>query len=626
MQLKTGISKVRWLDPCGGKYQFAPAVMKEIMAERSATEMCWFDELFYGGIDLPDPNGAALNGAEPRARTLLITGPPGTGKSTLALELCVRMAVRARLGKSKPRHFLYFASEGHPPWMIDNVKKFGWLQSESGTVSVSDIFDEKDPAGGAPILIRPFSEAGHRENPAQKLDRIIEVVRRHCRLSRPAAPGTEPSPSGLDIVVIDSLNDIETGKGGEFTRLYDKFVTAGPGLIIFILDSAPSTPEPWEFAADNVIRLDYEPQSGYMVRTLQITKARYQSHVWGKHQLKITTPRDPQSVEQRLRAHPWGEGGIFIFPSIHYILSRYKRAAPDGGSDAQPPVATPIASLTHMLGGGIPAGSTTALLGARGAHKSHLGFFQAIHNVKCDGCSLIINLRDDEALVRQTLTGFLHPGNKKKGEKKLNEYLANGSLEILNYMPGYVTPEEFFHRLLLSIYRMRSKSGNRQTMLLFNSLDQIASRFPLCAEERVFIPGIIQTLSSLDVTSVFVGADTEGADKDESLRDLLSMAELILRITPRELKPEELQSIPANVPPESRNPKWDGSPDDPQRPFPQKITATVLRVERYAGGKPAGSEGLLELVSPESPFQHILAPGLQFVPFRPPAKNEAARK
>lgn len=154
-------------------------------------------------------------------------------------------------------------------------------------------------------------------------------------------------------------------------------------------------------------------------------------------------------------------------------------------------------------------------------------------------------------------------------------------------------------------------------MLLFNSLDQIASRFPLCAQERVFIPGIIQTLSSLGVTSVFVAADTE--KPDGGLRNLLSMAELIVRVKRTEpetkkrlreiLKNGDKTSLRTDLTEEQLERAW--------AEFPDPCAISELTVERYAGGRPAGMQGMLELVKEGTPFFRLLKPGLQFIPYQP---------
>src|SRR5262245_49938445 len=85
--VQTGLSGAFWCEPTGENYVFKPAYLGKQMT-RAANEIqtCWLDELFEGGLEIPK------KGAGKTVMTFMLTGPPGTGKSTLALELCYRLA------------------------------------------------------------------------------------------------------------------------------------------------------------------------------------------------------------------------------------------------------------------------------------------------------------------------------------------------------------------------------------------------------------------------------------------------------------------------------------------------------------------------------------------------------
>jgi len=147
--------------------------------------------------------------------------------------------------------------------------------------------------------------------------------------------------------------------------------------------------------------------------------------------------------------------------------------------------------------------------------------------------ALVVSLRDDEATTRRTLAKILDKWREfNSGVPTLAELEEKGLLEIIYFQPGYITPDEFYHRLLLSINRLKHADNNQPGIsLIFNSLDQLAARFPLCASEPVFIPGILQLLAAEEVTSFFVATREEGRPDYYGLG---SMAEVILEFEYRD--------------------------------------------------------------------------------------------
>src|SRR5262249_35832376 len=135
-------------------------------------------------------------------------------------------------------------------------------------------------------------------------------------------------------------------------------------------------------------------------------------------------------------------------------------------------------------------------------------------------CGLILSLRDDIGVSHLAMNRIIEAWDKDSDNEwvralkeqgrwrhSLDELLTGEVLErfeTLYFPPGNITPEEFLHRMLLSILRLR-KTGHDLTFV-FNGLDQLGPRFPLCAKEPVFVAALLQLLSAQEVTSLFVAA------------------------------------------------------------------------------------------------------------------------
>lgn len=600
-KIRTGISKTFWCARKEGTFEFVPASIPSIVQEG---QVAWFDELFEGGIVIP-------GGGQKRALTVLISGPPGSGKSTLALELVYRLREENPDGEANQWHSLYVTSESCQEWLQNKVKKYGWqigdkcfhrLGGKPGDPEIPHVdiletsnFQEylEGKVALRANLSRILGIVGKIFGfPVKEVAKVGKQLRRFKRLKKQLL-GKDP-----DVIVIDSLNTVGCQDRSELFRRFTELTTAGPKMIVIILDTADRYDSRggydfWGYICDTIIRLDKRYDSKYMVRTLEIEKARYQSHVWGVHQLKIYGPNKLENLPEakaRRRAHPYREeGGIFIFPSIHYYLSIYKRKSPHAlpeRDDTRPK------ELNSLLNDGFPRGRCIGLIGERGNHKSHLGYLHVLHRiVKHEEKGLIVSLRDDEGTAEKTLQSILKDEYEITDPKsELEDLKNNDRLEILYYPPGYITPEEFFHRMYLSIQRLKYNNPKERITLLFNSLDQLGARFPLCAEEQIFIPGIIGTLCAEQITSLFIGVEESGQPPEQY--GLLSMADVILSFRKRMFEQLDYfghlgfseQEVLADDFKEIKQ-------DLVRRP-----RVVILQVERFSGGETAGKGGILELV------------------------------
>jgi KaiC/GvpD/RAD55 family RecA-like ATPase len=653
-KLTTHISEICWCNPTTkAGYKFETAKIK-LPSKAKPQTTAWLDELLDGGFAIP-----VQKADKKQALGILITGPPGTGKSTFALELAYRWSCIAgkdlpshvqEITSKKPLQILYATLEATPDEMIQNARSYKWKEFITKVKPIESLGEME--VGQVNIISFEHVEMEKSElNPAGEKIPIggnwIEKIGKAIKDWSNDFSGKSPTPrenvpkQPPDVLIIDSLNSIPDEKNRElYYKQYAQLLESHPLIVIFILDSSPTNQraEFWEFASDVVIRLDRQyDQSGYMgymIRNIEIVKARFQYHAWGRHQLKIYkgsdegvthiehTEKELQKVSERMRSHPYRtEGGIFIFPSIHFVLSGYKHIAHESDQNVIKPhhYKPRVPNLKKILGKGFPMGRCTAMIGERGGHKSHLGYVEVLYRLvyanECETIesekkkskeqekdpkkvekALIVSLRDDEGTTRRTMTKILNKWREHHHNvPELEKLETDGLLEITYFPPGYITPEEFFHRLLLSINRLKhADTTNPRITLLFNSLDQLSSRFPLCAKEPIFIPGIIQMLAGEEVSSFFVAAREEGRSDYYGLD---SMAELILEFEHRDFPRDEIRQHLNTVLP---NNQPAGNTDTSKMKESSLRRAVVLTVGRFAGGQSAGAEGILELLEDDA--------------------------
>ncbi len=656
VRIKTNVSRAYWCDPCQG-YTFQPAVIPFIKRQTKdghakkagieAEQVGWLDQLLDGGLVLP---GGVGGGPDKRALTMLLSGSPGTGKSTLALELCARWSQRdANNPPLKERGFrsLYVTTEAHGPWMVKKAADAKWPGCDN--VRAIKAADKKitpmarNSSGDGCVDIWPATDDQDFIKRASSIETNLETTWlgslvediKETFLGDYSGKGLHKEEDGprYDVLVFDSINTVaDKETRGMLFDQFKKLITSGPSIVIMVADAQANggSEDFWDFMSDVVIRMTrFTAGQRYMVRTIEVTKARYQSHVWGTHQLKpyggnttanarlTYTGKNKEDYDQdaslRMRAHPYRKnGGIFIFPSIHYILSSLKKEAVTVHAEV---IKSAVPGLERLLVPGFPRHRCTALIGSRGGHKSHLAFSETMHRLINDKNerALILTLRDDEGMTRKTLQGILEARHRARLRNKLaadflRDMERQGRLEISYFPPGYITPEEFFHRVLLSLSRLKhsnadpKKEHEPHVTVVVNSLDQLHSRFPLCAAQEIFVPGIIQMLSSEHASSFFVAADEHERPGSYGLD---TMAELILEFSLPSLRATDYLRYVVG----EKGLKPDAQITEYRGEFKgrKEVSAVVVKVARYAGGQAAGAQGILELIREGHPlFKHGL--------------------
>lgn len=546
MRLKTFISQVMYRKPVLGAS--GQRVSVEALT-RQNEEIYWLDELLGGGLDLPKSVW------ERRAAPfiILLAGPPGTGKSIFAQQLSYQLAQNPQInsesaGDSKWTT-LYISSESTAEQIAENAGKLGWNTKYFCSYKLGPV--PKDHR----VILFGIDKLMEGQQPCDfDVDTFINKIRttwgeiakqRNC----PCA----------DLLVIDSLNAFPSSWKREalFRDLSVFFANAEeinddkgekhfnrPRLIILSLDCFTGDKESkyWEYMANAVFRFDEQigPQTYYQ-RFFQIIKIKTQEHCWGRQLMKIY-PGAEDKESARVNTSPYiQEGGVFIFPSIHRHLGelqkRFSETAPSSAHKDDYP--TPIAKLNIMIASksnkGLPPESVTAFMGDRGAMKGHLAYYTLLAHAlgKFPGANkkkgrkncLLISLRDDIEDVKEILTNIAKIqglASPRRAKRTIQNLVDNDVLEIIYQWPGYVAPSEFFHRIYVALERPRGRRPRSRVMglkpkpkkaelVVINGLDHLAPRFPLCAAEPEFLPGLISLFRSFKVCSIFIAASEETA-------------------------------------------------------------------------------------------------------------------
>ena len=248
-----------------------------------------------------------------------------------------------------------------------------------------------------------------------------------------------------------------------------------------------------------------------------------------------------------------------------------------------------------------PEGRCTALIGKRGGHKSHLAYLNLLNRiVTYDEAGLVISLRDDEQKANDVIDKILEEELTEKRRYKTLQ--KRNLLEVLYYHPGYITPEEFFNRMFVTVHRLM-EGGKRRLTVMFNSVDQLSARFPLCAKQDSFIPGMIECLNGENVTSIFIAVDEKGQPLGQY--GLLPMADLILSFNLHKISLTNYCSHLIEFYKQGYRKLDDAEVKKITDISTNKDSETIIKeevlvqIERFAGGKKAGARGFLELVDIE---------------------------
>lgn len=206
-----------------------------------------------------------LGGGFPRGSLVLVTGVPGVGKTSLALEFALRGAIMGEKG-------LVLTTVERPQKMVASVPEFDFYDQElidNGTLEIREImeFSDGDSMYGSHDMREHFAKLGESISSYIAKNRVQRMV---IDTYHTIFYGVKEDTIPRDLLL--SLSD----------TMYNNDCTG-----ILVTDASPSTSLE-SVIADGVIVLgNYERRSD-LLRTLQVLKMKATSHSRAKYVIDLT--------------------------------------------------------------------------------------------------------------------------------------------------------------------------------------------------------------------------------------------------------------------------------------------------------------------------------------------------
>lgn len=423
-----------------------------------------------------DPTGVpgldeVLGGGIQRGSLAILAGPPGSGKTILAHQIAF---TAARAGQ----HTVVLTAFSEPTnKLISHMRPFTFFDQELLGQSL-DVLSVQQVI---------------RQGLASATDEIVATVR-----SARAA-----------LVVLDGFRAVrETADHPEDARRFIYDVSNRLNVLgITLLLTGEANVRDTEFfpeatTADVLIGLGFDAIDAQERRTLEVLKVRGAVPLLGRHALMISNTG--ATVYPRLEARVARSVGVPHDPAALSVPSHRPHSgnasalpfasdtAADAGQTLSDLVATGTPGLNALIGGGFVRGSSTLVVGARGAGKTLLGLQFAVEGARAGEPALFVSFRETADQLLRKASSFVWA-------EALETALDNGMLTILRTPPIELRADVVADSLLTLL------DGRRAQRLVVDEIGTLERALVASGYVRRFpdfFAALVEALRLRDVTSV----------------------------------------------------------------------------------------------------------------------------
>lgn len=378
-----------------------------------------------------------LGGGLLRGGTYLIQGTPGAGKTVLGNQVAYQHAAAG--GKVL---YVTLLAESHSRLLL-HLRSFDFFRPHLVPSAV-------------------YYVSGFTLLDGEGLPGLLELVRREVRLR------------AATLLVVDGLASadeaaLRSGDQRKFIHELQCYVALADCTAL-LLRNKEDGERPEQAMVDGLIELVDRSHGDRDIRDLRVVKLRGSRHLSGRHVFRITA------------------AGVVVFPRLEEAFAtptgpfkRFAERVPIG-----------VEAVDRMLGGGLPSGSTTVLLGPPGSGKTSFCLHFLAHASE-DEPALLFGFyeRADLALLKAEKFGL-----------PLRDLVRRGLLEVIWRPPTENLVDELGHELLQAV------RARRVRRLVIDGIGPLQEAAPEERFSRLFA-ALANELRSHGVTTLYTAEVTK---------------------------------------------------------------------------------------------------------------------